>query len=105
MSWLCSICETCNSDDTAVCEVCNAISPFLAWFKYGYEKGDNKAIISWLAENSYQIEILYNQRRYIVTSWKAAKIRLNKPVNFIVFKLTNDTAERTYIFGIPSKEE
>lgn len=104
MSWQCNLCETFNNDDTAVCEVCNAISPFLAWFKYDYED-DNKAIVSWVAENSSQIEICYNNKSHIVTNWKTARIRLNNPVSFIVFKLTNDTAKRIYTFGIPSKEK
>lgn len=103
MSWQCNLCETFNNDETAVCEVCNAISPFLAWFKYDYE-GDNKAIVSWLAENAHQIEIIYNHNSHIVTDWKTARIKLNVPVSFIVFKLTNDTAERIYTFGIPNKK-
>lgn len=101
MSWKCNLCETLNSDDTAVCEVCNGISPFLAWFKYDYEE-TNKALVSWLAENYSEIEVIYNQKNYIVTNWKTARIRLNKPVSFIMFKLINNTAERIYTFGIPS---
>ena len=104
MSWQCHLCETFNNDDTAVCEVCNAISPFLAWFKYDYE-GDNIAILSWLTENTHQIEIVYNQKSHNVTTWKAARIKLGNPVSFIVFKLKNDTAERVYTFGIPNKNE
>lgn len=103
MSWRCNLCETFNNDDTVVCEVCNAISPFLAWFRYDYE-GDYKAIVSWMAENSHSIEIIYNQKSHIVTDWKAARIRLNIPISTIMFKLTNNTAERIYTFGIPSKK-
>lgn len=103
MSSLCNLCETFNNDDTTVCEVCNATSPFLAWFKYDYEE-DNKAIVSWLAKNTQQIEVLYNKKSHIVSNWKSARIKLNNPVSFIVFKLINNAAERIYTFGIPCKE-
>ena len=104
MSWRCDLCETYNKDDTVICEVCNAISPFLAWFKYDYES-DNKSIVSWNAENFSKIEILYNDKSHLVTNLKTARVRLNKPVSFIVFKLTNDPAERIYTFSIPSNKK
>lgn len=103
MSWQCNLCETLNCDNTIVCEVCNSVSPFLACFKYDYEEA-NKAIVSWLAENTLTIEVFYNQKNHIVTNWKAARVRLNGTVNVITFKLANDTAERIYTFGIPIKK-
>ena len=101
MGWQCKLCESLNTDETAVCEVCNGIAPFMACFHYDYIDSVH-ALIVWQIENALQIIVKYEGKTYDVTSWKKAKIRLVTNITFLSFILTNEVAERVYSFGMPS---
>lgn len=101
MGWQCKLCESLNSDETAVCEVCNGIAPFMASFHYDYIDSEHATIV-WQIENALQIIAKYNGKSYNVTSWKKAKIKLTTNTTFLSFVLKNKVAERIYSFGIPS---
>lgn len=89
------------TDETAVCEVCNGIAPFMACFHYDYIDSVH-ALIVWQIEKALQIIVKYEGKTYDVTSWKKAKIRLVTNITFLSFILKNEVAERVYSFGIPS---
>lgn len=101
MGWQCKLCESLNTDETAVCEVCNGIAPFMACFHDDYIDSVH-ALIVWQIENALQIIVKYEGKTYDVTSWKKAKIRLVTNITFLSFILKNEVAERVYSFGIPS---
>ena len=101
MGWQCKLCESLNTDETAVCEVCNGIAPFMACFHYDYIDSVH-ALIVWQIENALQIIVKYEGKTYDVTSWKKAKIRLVTNITFLFFFFKNEVAERVYSFGIPS---
>ena len=101
MGWQCKLCESLNTDETAVCEVCNGIAPFMACFHYDYIDSVH-ALIVWQIENALQIIVKYEGKTYDVTSWKKAKIRLVTNITFLSFIPKNEVAERVYSFGIPS---
>ncbi len=101
MGWQCKLCESLNTDETAVCEVCNGIAPFMACFHYDYIDSVH-ALIVWQIENALQIIVKYEGKTYDVTSWKKAKIRLVTNITFLSFIHKNEVAERVYSFGIPS---
>ena len=58
MGWQCKLCESLNTDETAVCEVCNGIAPFMACFHYDYIDSVH-ALIVWQIENALQIIVKY----------------------------------------------
>lgn len=100
MSWKCSFCESFNSDEKIICEVCDSISPFLAKFNYEYI-GNNKAVIEWQAENARKVIACFNSKKYDITNWKAARISLNEALSLVSIFVINEVTERTYTFGIP----
>lgn len=100
MSWKCGFCESINSDDSIICEVCDSISPFLAKFNYKYENS-NKVVIEWQAENSRKVTALYNSHVYDVSTWNSARISLQGTLTIVSIIVSNEATERTYTFGIP----
>lgn len=104
MSWNCKQCGAVNPDEVVRCEVCEELSPFLVSFNVEY-KNKNTVIISWSEGNTDLTEIIYNDKRHNVTDWRAVQIKLTAPLNVVVVKLTNVTAERTYVFVIKKKRK
>lgn len=102
MSWNCKQCGAVNPEEAVRCEVCEELSPFLTTFNVEYKCTD-KVIVSWSEENSNEIKIIYKNKKHNVTNWKAVQIKLSSPLSILTVKLTNDTAERTYVFGIKKK--
>ena len=100
MSWICNQCESLNSDERIICEVCNSISPVLVKFNFKYEE-NNKAIIEWQAENACRVTALFNSHTYDISNWKSARISLLCTLTIIAITVSNAVTDRIYTFGIP----
>jgi hypothetical protein len=104
MAWRCKLCETDNTDDSIICEVCEGISPVLSKFDYQYVN-NGKVEICWQVENADKISVAFKGKMYDVTQWKSARLKVDNPISTIVLTLENETATRNYTIGIPYNKQ
>lgn len=99
MSWKCKQCETLNSDESIVCEVCDAVSPHISNFDYDDIVPSKPTTLRWTAEACDHLEIENGNETIDATNLNEIEIQVSEEPE-IVFKMSNENADRIYKYQL-----
>lgn len=98
MSWICRNCETENSDELDVCEVCETHAPLIVDFQYDKVLSGKPITVRWKTENCDSVSICYKGETRDVSDKESYSID-DPDERGISFLLSNsETTTRTVSF-------
>lgn len=99
MSWICKQCETVNTDDVLVCEVCDAVAPQIKSFSYTEIDVNKPTTFFWESCDCDEVILCYDEVEYNVTDTKHFELSITKS-STITFRVINSATTKLFSFPV-----
>lgn len=99
MSWICKQCETVNTDDVLVCEVCDAAVPQIKSFSYTEIDVNKPTTFFWEGCDCDEVILCYDEAEYNVTEAKHFELSITKS-STITFRVINSVTTKLFSFPV-----